>query len=360
MEAQHPPRSIAIPTLALLLCAAACGADARDDDRAVDIATNAPDEGRSPCPVYTRGGACRPLRAKDVVTLATGGLVLPGAWFSLAGGGALAFGVRWGSERLVAVRSARALTFDSGESLSTESKNAATGVSFRETQSLYIVAGNGLQRVSLNAGQLEPGVPVTLDGTTLTPSWPQAAALPDGRVLLAFVEPQRKLFVGVDDGTGLRFRVRELQLKERDLTGVLAHVGTTNTGAWVLTYQVADSASHFRASALVSTDEGASWKEPVDLGDATADAFPIARNDHGADLYYTVGVGGVRSIRRRALHDDGSTGPEQFVTADEIWSAQKPQPRRLVDGRMAMLFTLDHGPRNGDLAFAVIDGDAPW
>jgi hypothetical protein len=299
--------------------------------------------------------------ASDVVTLVRGGLVLPAAWFSLEGGGAVAYGIRWGARNLVTVRSDRPFAF-SGETVSSEPTTAASGLFVRGDAILYFVGSDTLRRAVLRDGELDGSSPVELHGATagVIPNWVQAAPLADGRVLLGFVEPQTLVRVGVNDGTGTTFDLRALPIDEPSTNGLLAHVGTTGGGAWVVGYQVADASLQFHAGVVVSTDEGATWRPPIALGPATSDAFPIARPTGGADIYYTIASSGETRIFRRALHDDGSTGPEQAVTDEQVGPVQKPQPRRLVDGRVVMMFTLDHGQGVGDLVATVLDGDAPW
>jgi hypothetical protein len=347
--------------------ACAAGTDA-DHERAVDAAAAAPAGPRPACPVFTRGGECQPLAPEDLVTLATGGMVLPAAWFPTNTGGALAFGVRWTEGRIVAARSAHALAFEPSLDLPFEGASGATGVTVDGGPALYVVARSGsytrLQLARIIDGDVGPPAPVDMDGANVVPEWPEAVGLPDGRVLLTFVEPQSRVFAGVDDGGGTHFTMAEVPLNEQSLTGVLAHVGITQSGSWLLAYQVADASWRFRASVLVSTDSGASWRPPIALpagdGETVSDAFPIARVDRGADIYYASGALQHETIRRRSLHEDGTLGPEQIVTSDAVGRVQKPQPRRLADGRVTMLFTADRGSTAGILALAVLDGDAPW
>jgi hypothetical protein len=311
------------------------------------------------------------------VTLAAGDSFLPGAGFAFADEGFLAYGVLSRNQTLISARSERLSVFDPTETLPWESATGATGAFVGDHPSLYFVAkigqGPALYVARIDGSKLGDAIPVTIDGTRIVPHWPQAVGLPDGRVLLAFVDPQRRIFVGVDDGTGARFNVSELAVPEKELRGVLAHVGTTKEGSWVLTYQVADPAWNFRSFVVLSHDRGASWTTPVQLDSkgSVSDAFPVARVDGGADVYYVTAasvkvtvLGFTRTdrdvmVRRRALADDGTLGPEQIVTREEVGPVAKPQPRRLHDGRIGMMLLKIAGSRTRDLAFALLDGDAP-
>jgi hypothetical protein len=127
---------------------------------------------------------------------------------------------------------------------------------------------------------------------------------------------------------------------------------------------MADASWSFHSVVLVSRDEGTSWvaasAAPTGiLADGNVhDAFPIARKDEGADVYYVREATDGQTVWRRALHEDGSFGPEQGVTSTALGSVAKPQPRRLPDGRIAMMLALEHDPTDQDLALVVLDGDA--
>jgi hypothetical protein len=342
-----------------LLGAVACSASNADDERA-----DHPPLGAR-CPVVTRAGGCRAASPKEVVTIASGGFLLPAAGFPLGNGGFLAFSVNWSDERILSIRSDRPWGFDAADTLPWDAANGATGVTTRGKHVLYFVARTpatptpSLHAVALEDAVLDAPTPVVLDGASLTPSWPQAVGLSDGRVLLAFVVPQRQVFIGVDDGTGMRFSVSGVDLPEPDLSGVLAHVGTTARGSWVLTYQVADSSWRFRSHVLLSRDEGRSWSDPKAgrLGgdEDVSHAFPIARTDEGADVYYVK----QEIVWRRALHEDGTLGSEQAVTSSDVGSAAYPQPRRLPNGRIALMLALERSSTAKDLAVVALDGDAP-
>lgn len=314
--------------------------------------------------------------ADQIVTLAAGDVFTPAAGFSVGDHGFQTFGVGSRSERIVSARSDRPWTFDHVETLPWELASSATGAIASGVPSLYFVAPAAgrvsLQVARLEDGRIGPATPVVVDGQTRPPFWPQTVGLRDGRVLLAFVVPQTSVFVGTDDGTGARFRVKALDLPQPDLRGVLAHPGITPSGAWVVTYQVADPQWRFHSFAVLSRDEGATWSTsaPIEIarGDDVSDAFPIARLDRGADLYYvlteTVDLSfgrtkTQRTVRRRALFDDGSLGPEQTVTSASLPPVAMPQPRRLRDGRLALMLTVKPGDQERDLVLAILDGDAP-
>jgi hypothetical protein len=359
----------------LLLGAVACSAcsESGDDERSGDPPATAR------CPVVTRAGGCRAAARNEVVTIASGGMLLPAAGFPLAGGGFVAFSVRWGDARILSSKSTHSWAFDDASTLPWSQANAATGVTTAEGKhALYFVARTSaapsLQVASLEGDVLAQPEPVVLDGAEGVPSWPQAVGLADGRVLLAFVVPQTRVIVGVDDGTGKRFRVAPVDLPEPDLRGVLASVATTARGAWVLTYQVADAWWRFRSHVLLSRDDGLTWSDP-EAGRLSADdgsvsgPFALARADEGADVYYakaatsTGKVTGMtsteRAIWRRALHEDGTLGPEQLVTSASLGKIGNAQARRLPNGRIALMLALERGPEEKDLGLVVLDGDAP-
>jgi hypothetical protein len=311
----------------------------------------------------------------EVVTIASGGLVLPAAGFPLAGGGFVAFGVRWGDARILRSTSARAWGFDAASALPWTAASAATGVTVGGKNVLYFVAntegGASLNVAALDGDSLAAPARVALDGAEGIPAWPQAVGLADGRVLLAFVVPQTRVMVGADDGTGTRFHVAPLPLDEPDLRGVLAYVGVTARRSWVLTYQVADESWHFRSRVLLSHDDGLSWSRAQKISDDAdvASPFALARADDGADLYYAKAatsqgkVTGITStdqaIWRRALHEDGTLGPEQLVTSATMGRVTNPQARRLPNGRIALMIALERGRTAKDLGLVVLDGDAP-
>lgn len=222
----------------------------------------------------------------------------------------------------------------------------------------------GLYRSVLRGNVVDPPARVSIEGASVVPSWPQAASVPDGRTLLGFVAPDKTAaFLAVDDGSGLRFRARPLPNLTGELRGVLAHVGTTKRGSWVVTHQTADASWAFRSYVQVSTD-GERWTGPVDLQPADPnvhDAFPIARLDDGADVYYLrAGARGELNVHRRSLSDDGTLGPEQVVTAPGVGHVNKPQPRRLPDGRLALMLAIGRASGTAyDLAMVILDGDAP-
>ena len=112
-----------------------------------------------------------------------------------------------------------------------------------------------------------------------------------------------------------------------------------------------------------ASDAGATWSEPVKVAAQDPnvhDAFVVTRLGDGADLYYLhAGADGDLNTHRRALHEDGTLGPEQVVTAPEVGHTEKPQPRRLLDGRLAMRRELRRSDKIYDLVVATLDGDAP-
>ena len=351
---------------ALALATALVGAAAcSEDDRGNERADSPPADTR--CPVVTRGGGCRAAGQDEKVTIASGGTLLPAAGFAIDDGRSyLAFALRWGDARMLSSKSNHLWAFDEASALPWGLAQGATGVTVRGQDVLYFVARTessfSLQRSRIEGGVLGPPSPVLLEGGGPVPSWPQAVGLADGRVLLTFVVPQQEILFGVDDGTGDHFRVASLPVREPDLTGVLAHVGTTARGSWVIAYQVADAGWRFRSHVLLSRDEGDTWSDGnggrVAEGDVF-DAFPVARRDEGADVYYVKRSATEQTVWRRALHEDGTVGAEQPVTSAALGDVTHPQPRRLRDGRIAMMLGIEQSARGRDLALVILDGDAP-
>lgn len=361
---------VAAVLLGLVAACASSDADDPEDPRA---------ENPSPfarCPVVTRGGGCRAAGFRERVKIASGGFLLPGAGFATTDGGYLAYALRWGDGRILSSKSVHPWTFDDAGALPLELATGATGVTVGGKNALYFVARSGttygLQRSTLDGGVLGAGTPVEVVGASGLPSWPQAVGLEDGRVLLAFVVPQREVMAGVDDGTGVRFQVARVAGGESAMQGVLAQVGTTARGGWVVAYQAADASWHFRSHVLVSHDEGSSWREVLVAADPLADfmnPFPIARRDEGADVYYVKRSTSEQQytharrleqlVFRRALHEDGTLGEEQAVTSSTMGNVANPQPRRLPDGKLAMMLALEKSATEKDLALVVLDGDAP-
>lgn len=221
----------------------------------------------------------------------------------------------------------------------------------------------GLLRVDFGSAGTGSPQAVTLNGTSLVPYWPQAVQLSDGRVLLAFVEAQKHVYLGLSDAAGTTFTIRDPPVTPGVLKGVLAHIGVTRTGQWVLTHQVAD-ANFFETSYVQrSPDEGATWTTPVNLQPSSNnvhDAYVVTRLDEGVDLYYLhAGTTGDLNVFRRAYLEDGSFGPEQAVTSVSVGHVEKPQPRRLPDGRLLMLFAIGVSQSRFDVLMAMLEGDAP-
>src|SRR5690242_11187635 len=109
--------------ITLLLGAVACAAGDADDERAEHPSAT------PGCAVLTRRGICRPAGIRERVTIASGGNLLPAAGFATDDhGGYLAFGVRWGDERILSSRSAGSWAFDPVSALPWSLANGATGV----------------------------------------------------------------------------------------------------------------------------------------------------------------------------------------------------------------------------------------
>jgi hypothetical protein len=324
---------------------------------------------RPPCPIED---GCRAVRPADVTVLATGAIHMPAGAVVLADGSIAAFGSRWDDRKLVVAQGggktfapAIALPWSpSGDGTSVAPRGATDGATDGAIYFTSSYQGSALyrSRVGTDGSRSEPEK-ITLNGSPVVPSWPQATRLPDGRVLLAFTEPQKRAFLAVSDASGLTFDVKPAPVTAGELRGVLAHVGTTKQGKWVLTHQVADASWLFTSYVQTSSDGGATWSQPTNIvpqDPNVHDAFVVTRIDDGADLYYLhAGADGDLNVHRRALREDGTLGPEQIVTTPEVGHTEKPQPRRLPDGRLAMTMALRRSDKAYDLVVATLDGDAP-
>ncbi len=321
------------------------------------------------CVVFERGD-CRPLAPSDVAVVSAGGMHMPGALFATVDGDVVAYGARYDLARVVSARSRDFRTFQAAGALAF----AAGDVTGAETpdgrRALYVMAETGIVRVAIDAyGEFRESRPVTLRGLPdgVAVAWPQAVGLTDGRVVLAFVVPQQRAFLAVSDESGLVFDVAAAPAPEGELRGVLAHVGTTRNGRIVFTYQVADASWAFRSYVRAAERLGRPFG-PATLihedDDNVHDASVTTRADGGADLYYlrAASPSGL-SVHRRSLRADGSLGPEQLVTSPSVGHVEKPQARRLPDGRLGLSFARrtpgETGEATFDLAFAVLAGDAP-
>lgn len=321
---------------------------------------------RRRCPIVERG-TCRAVRAGDTKTLVNGaGVVMPGATFTLADRSFAAFAPIYDRGAVVLVTSLDLVQFSAPREVTGMTADV-TGAIGAGGAALYFVGGSGpaagLYRSSVGAGGAV-GTPaaITIPGVTSVPYWPQAAGLADGRVLLAFVEPQKRAFLAVS-ADGVTFEQRATPVPPGDRRGILAHVGTTKGGSWIFTHQQASASSQWTSFVHLSDDDGRTWSAPIVVAPEATDvhdAYPIARTDKGADLYYLhVGARGVFSAHRRALLEDGALGPEQVVTAPDVGHIEKPQARRLPDGRIALTFAVRKSDGAYDVNLAILEGDAP-
>lgn len=309
------------------------------------------------------------VTSRQVVRLSSGGTQMPGAVFETPGRLSV-FGANYTRGVLVGVASTNGgRTFSAPQALALAGTSDVTGARTHLRDTLYVVqataAGGVLAASRVRGNVMDPFVPVTINGTPprFVPYWPQAVGLPDGRTLLAFVEPQTRGFLAVDDGSGLRFTARPLPNTSGVLRGVLAHVGTTTNGSWVVTHQTADAAWAFTSFVQMSKDGGATWSRPENLQPADPnvhDAFPLARRSGGVDLYYLrAGSESAFSVYRRSLSEQGVLGREERVTAADVGHVEKPQARRLADGRIHLLFAVRRTEADYDLASTILASDAP-
>jgi hypothetical protein len=319
------------------------------------------------CPIR-RGDGCRTVHAADTKTLFPGTSVLmPGATFMSSDGRFHAFAPLYDRAVGLHVASTDLLHFSAPEVV-LGNIGDITGADTPAGRFLYFVGGTqgatALYRSRVDpTGTVDPPSAVTGAGIPIVPFWPQATTLHDGRVLLAFVQPQTRAFLALSQDGLAPFTPLPTPVPSGVHRGILAHVGQTTAGAWVFTHQSADDRWLFTSYAHLSRDGGATWSAPIvvspDVSDVH-DAYPLSRSDEGVDLYYLhVGEGGVFGAFRRALFDDGRLGPEQAVTAADVGHVEKPQARRLPDGRIALSFAVRKAEGVYDIRLAILDDDAP-
>jgi hypothetical protein len=314
-------------------------------------------------------GGALPIDLGHAETVAGGERIfMPGPLFSMADGSTVAVGSVFGSGALFgALRSGSA--WSEPGILPTGPASSATGARVGGKDVIYFptsATAPGFSRVELgNDGTLSEPQAVVLDGSPVAPYWPQIASLPSGGALLAFVQPQRRAFLGVAGPDGLRFAVRPAPTPPGDLPLVLAHVGATRAGQWVFTYQVGDAAGVVTSYVRTSSDDGVTFSEARVVAPESQnvhDAFVAPRAEEGVDLYYVhanPALGNELTGYRRALHEDGRLGPEQALTANDVGHVEKPQARRLADGRLVLTFARKVAPSRFDVMYAPLAGEAP-
>ncbi len=321
-------------------------------------------------PIAAQGAAVRVVTARDVEPVATGGIGMPAGFVAHAGGARTAFASRWkddGSSELVALRAAPGGPFG-GETVLARGVDNGTTVDVAGQPFVYFVAatpmGVSVQRRAIHDDGFGPAEDVRIAGAPRNLAWVQAAAAPDGRIVLAFADPQRAPYTAVSDDEGRTFRASaSLALNGVD-PGTLAHTAVAKDGTMFVTQQRADASGRFASYVRVSTD-GLQWSAPRQLttsSDNVHDAFPLARKDGGVDVYYLMpsAAAGGFVCHRRAVQADLSLGAEQRVTADDVGPVEKPQARRLADGTISLLFARNREfARSYDVAYAHLDGDAP-
>lgn len=342
--------------------------DASRPDLSGDAASDAETSPQS-CPVVDRD-ACRLAEASDVVWVAkadpTGAIHMPNGAGVWPDGRVLVlyensyegrFYERWGTFDPSAFRS----DFVKYEAPRAYSYGySARGVQTDAGYRRYVFALDGTSY----AQELSPerqwlaSEQVPTFGLAAPPfHWPQSVFI-RGEVMLAGVESQTRGLWTTDEGEGLSFEeiagTRELG------RGLLVHLGKTAQEKLVLTYQTADVNWHFTSFVTVKSERG--WSEPISIADDNVhDAYVVSRPDVGADLYYLRPVGADFAVYRRHLTEAGSLGVEQRVTSSTIGSCEKPQPIRLPDGRLMMVFArrVTYDPPVYDVGSVLLDHDAP-
>lgn len=351
-----------------------------DDAGAPDDAGTSLDAGvpALPCPIV-EGDACRAVEPADVSSpSSTTGIEMPGATFALAGGNVLAVFPRYTTSQALSSTarsgSGPALPMGAPAPLAVAASSDITGatVDGAHLGLLYgrAAPGDALGLVGFaidDEGAMGAPFSVELTGVVATPYWPQLAHLDDGRLALAFVDASadaiRKSYVGLSDDGGHTFAMREGPTGDVAKKGSLAHVGASSGGALVVTWQEADDNWLFTSWAQISDDDGMTYGAPIRVApesDNVHDTYVVERLDAGVDLYYLRdGGAGAFNVFRRPLSDDGALGPEQRVTSVALGHVEKPQARRLPDGRLALGFARRLSQNDYRATYVILAGDAP-
>jgi hypothetical protein len=316
----------------------------------------------SPGCVVDDGGSCRAVTNDDVVVIVErDGVHMPGAGFVLDDGSFVAAVSAYDAGQILIARSADLRDFSEPQAIDDSPVSDCTGASIGGRHYLYFVAWpGGMARSEVTDAGEGPSEGVTIAGTAVTPYWPQAVGTARG-VLMGFVESQTSAWLAASDD-GVSFVASEAPVGTDNMRGVLVHVGRTAGGESVFTHQHADESWYF-TSLVQWQDGGATWSEPIvvdDGADNVHDAFPVARLDSGADIYFLkAGPLFELNVFRRYLGERGELGPVQSVTDADVGHVEKPQARRLRDGRIALMFAMRRTMERYDIGFAVLDGDAP-
>lgn len=314
------------------------------------------------CPIALPDGSCREVVEADVIPLVEDhGVCMPAFAFQ-DGEDLVAFSAAFDESQVLRTRVVHLADASAPENMPWDKTSNATGVVTSKGAWLYFTGsvgtGTGMYRARVDSPNPSPEW-VTLPGVDKVPFWPQAAALPDDSVLMAWVVPQTAAYVS--HGTGESFTPSDAPTAPPPVPGVLAHPGTTHAGTWVLAHQTGSTTTPFHS--FVNLHQGGAWTQAIPVApEATTvhNAFPIARLDEGADVYYLApGATGDLTVYRRYLSEAGTFGPAQRVTADALGHVEKPQPRRLSDGRIALMFARRVTTSRYDVALAILAGDAP-
>lgn len=313
----------------------------------------------SPGCVIDEGGVCRSVLLDDIeIIVADEGICMPGASLLLDDGQLVAAASCYDDGQILITRSTDLSTFSTPEPLDTLASDC-TGATFDGRSFLYFVQWpGGLTRAEVTSSGLGPSEALTLTGASAVPYWPQAVGTERG-VLLGFVESQTSASIATsEDGTS--FAVEPAPIQTDNMRGVLVHVGQTAEGRSALTHQNADIYWTFTSRVQMS-DDGETWSAPTVIDEGNVhDAFPVARADTGADIYFLkAGPYQELNVFRRSLGEDGALGPVQSVTDPEVGHVEKPQARRLRDGRIALMFAMRRAPYQYDIGLVILDGDAP-
>lgn len=196
-------------------------------------------------------------------------------------------------------------------------------------------------------------------------SWTKFYRLKDKRVAVAFRDGQSRPMVAFSKD-GLRFE--PAVLVGPTTGGALATLGQFGNGWLAYSYQHPVGNSPMVSYVKLSTD-GATWGAPFPVSTSSTnvhDTTLVTRLDGAIDMYY-IYPASTRGfvLFRRMLRKDGSMGPEQRLTADELGEPSKPEVKRLSDGRLLLMWAeiSKRSPRGYPseqrMVVAILRGDAP-
>lgn len=169
-------------------------------------------------------------------------------------------------------------------------------------------------------------------------SWPQAIAMADGRVAVAYRTDQGLPNVTFSSD-GLSFGTPIQVHTESAAIPTIAQLGD---GTLVFTHQRPVGGEPMVSFWQLSSDGGQTWTPPARVTDAANnvhDTTVVSRRDGAADLYYIYPTGQTGfTLFRRSLDGAGTLGAEQQVTSEDVREPSKPRGLRLADGTLLVTY----------------------